>query len=144
MGWEVDHWFPQDSIPGLGRSPGEGNATHSSILAWRILWKCKWPPVTHFPPHPTPLGSQSWSELPAVLCWVAQWDPGFQPVSLLHSWGSAGKNTGVGCHSLLQGNDLYHPNKRQRLKAKPNSALYKKCALNIWMQRCWSKNIEKE
>ena len=25
-------------IPGLGRSPGEGNATHSSILAWRIPW----------------------------------------------------------------------------------------------------------
>ena len=24
------------SIPGLGRSPVEGNATHSSILAWRI------------------------------------------------------------------------------------------------------------
>ena len=24
------------SIPGLGRSPGEGTATHSSILAWRI------------------------------------------------------------------------------------------------------------
>ena len=24
------------SIPGLGRSPGEGNATHYSILAWRI------------------------------------------------------------------------------------------------------------
>ena len=23
-------------IPGSGRSPGEGNATHSSILAWRI------------------------------------------------------------------------------------------------------------
>ena len=27
-----------DSIPGLGRSPGEGMATHSSILAWRIPW----------------------------------------------------------------------------------------------------------
>ena len=26
------------SISGSGRSPGEGNATHSSILAWRILW----------------------------------------------------------------------------------------------------------
>ena len=26
------------STPGSGRSPGEGNATHSSILAWRILW----------------------------------------------------------------------------------------------------------
>ena len=24
------------SIPGLGRSLGEGHATHSSILAWRI------------------------------------------------------------------------------------------------------------
>ena len=28
-----------DSIPRLGRSPGEGNGTvHSSILAWRIPW----------------------------------------------------------------------------------------------------------
>ena len=26
------------SIPGLGRSPEKGMATHSSILAWRIRW----------------------------------------------------------------------------------------------------------
>jgi len=26
------------SIPGLGRSPEEGMATHSNILAWRIPW----------------------------------------------------------------------------------------------------------
>ena len=26
------------SISGLGRSPGEGKGTHSSILAWRIPW----------------------------------------------------------------------------------------------------------
>ena len=26
------------SIPGLGRSPGEGNGNHSSILAWKIPW----------------------------------------------------------------------------------------------------------
>ena len=26
------------SIFGSGRSPGEGNATHSSILAWEIPW----------------------------------------------------------------------------------------------------------
>ena len=46
------HGFPDDSnrkesacsvgdlgpIPGLGRSPGEENATHSSILAWKTLW----------------------------------------------------------------------------------------------------------
>ena len=26
------------SIPGWGRSPGGGTATHSSLLAWRIPW----------------------------------------------------------------------------------------------------------
>ena len=26
------------SIPRLGRSPGEGKGTHSSILAWRVPW----------------------------------------------------------------------------------------------------------
>ena len=26
------------SFPGSGRSPGEGNGNHSSILAWRIPW----------------------------------------------------------------------------------------------------------
>ena len=26
------------SIPGPGRCPGEGMATHSKILAWRIPW----------------------------------------------------------------------------------------------------------
>ena len=31
-------WGSAGSIPGLGRSPGGGNATHSSILAWRIPW----------------------------------------------------------------------------------------------------------
>ena len=25
-------------IPGLGRFPGRGNETHSSILAWKIPW----------------------------------------------------------------------------------------------------------
>ena len=27
------------SIPGSGKSPGEGNGTHSSVLAWRIPWR---------------------------------------------------------------------------------------------------------
>ena len=26
------------SIPGSGRSPGVGSGSHSSILAWKILW----------------------------------------------------------------------------------------------------------
>ena len=25
-------------IPGLGRSPGVGNATYSSVLTWKIPW----------------------------------------------------------------------------------------------------------
>ena len=33
---------------------------------------------------------------------------GLQPARLLSSWNSPGKNTGVGCHSLLQG-DLPDP-----------------------------------
>ena len=45
------------SIPGSGRSPGEGNATHSSILAWRIPW-------TEEPGRLQSLGSQkSWTWL---------------------------------------------------------------------------------
>ena len=28
----------EGSIPGSGRSPGEGNGTHSSIFAWEIPW----------------------------------------------------------------------------------------------------------
>ena len=26
------------SLPGSGRSPGEGNGNHSSTLAWKIPW----------------------------------------------------------------------------------------------------------
>ena len=43
----------QGSIPGSGRSPGEGMATHSSILAWRIPWTEE------------PGGLQSMSEVPS-------------------------------------------------------------------------------
>ena len=47
----------QGSIPGLGRSPGEGMTILSSILAWRIPWTegigslhgvaKSWAPLTH-------------------------------------------------------------------------------------------------
>ena len=33
------------SIPGLGRSPGEGRATHPSIMAWRGAWRATVPRV---------------------------------------------------------------------------------------------------
>ena len=35
------------------------------------------------------------------------WPCGLQPTSLLSPWDSPGKNTGVGCHALLQGNLPY-------------------------------------
>ena len=51
------------SIPGLGRSPGEVNATHSSVLAWRI-------PGTGEPGGLPSMGSHrvghDWSDLAAV------------------------------------------------------------------------------
>ena len=34
-------------IPELGRFPGEGDATHSSILAWRISWTRAWWATVH-------------------------------------------------------------------------------------------------
>ena len=43
-----------DSIPGLGRSPGEGKGYHSSILAWRICRFAKswtWLSSFHFLTH---------------------------------------------------------------------------------------------
>ena len=44
------------SMPGLGRSPGEGNATHSNIPAWRI-------PRTEMPGRLQSIGSQSQTRL---------------------------------------------------------------------------------
>ena len=40
-------------IPGLGRSPEEGNAIHSSTLAWRIPW-------TKEPGGYNPWGCKEW------------------------------------------------------------------------------------
>ena len=44
------------SIPGWGRSPGEGTATHSSILPWKIPW-------TEKSGRLQSIGSQSWTQL---------------------------------------------------------------------------------
>ena len=44
------------SIPGSGRSPGEGNGNHSSVLAWKIPWKEE-------PGRLQSMGSQSWMQL---------------------------------------------------------------------------------
>ena len=47
---------------------------------------------------------------------------GLQPTSFLHPWDSEGKNTGVGCHFLLQGN-LPDPGIKPRSPALQTDAL---------------------
>ena len=49
------------SIPGSGNSPGGSMATHSSILAWRILW-------TEEPGGLPSIRSQSRTQLSDLVC----------------------------------------------------------------------------
>ena len=47
------------SIPGSGRSPGGGNATHSSILAWEIPWtRGAWQATVHGVPKESDTSEQ--------------------------------------------------------------------------------------
>ena len=54
------------SVPLLGRSPGEGNGNHSSVLAWRIPWMEE-------PGGLQSVGSQSWTRLSMRACTVPLW-----------------------------------------------------------------------
>ena len=93
---------------GLEDLPEEGIASHSSILTWRTLWKME--------PHGLKsAGSQrvrhNWSDLAQhrSACSVMSDSlrpHGLQPFRLLCPWDFPGKNTGVGCHFLLQGSFL--------------------------------------
>ena len=98
-----------------GGSPEEGHATHSSILAWRI-WR------TEEPSRLQSIRSQrtrhEWSDLAHThlvfyshtMCVPSRlamsnslWPIGLQPARLLCPCNFLGKNTGMGCHFLLQG-----------------------------------------
>ena len=48
-------------IPESRRSTGVGMATHSSILAWKILW-------TEEPGRPQSMGPQRWTQLSKCVC----------------------------------------------------------------------------
>ena len=67
----------------------KGMATHSNILAWRIPW-------TEEPDGLQSMGSQRVGHY-----WIDTMDCSV-PGSSVHG-DSPGKNTGVGCHALLQG-----------------------------------------
>ena len=80
-------------------------ATHSSILAWRAPW-------TEEPGGPQSMGLQSETWLIDYSVAAAAAKPLWscptvqphrrQPTRLCGPWDSPGKNTGVGCHCLLQ------------------------------------------
>ena len=91
----------------------KGTATHSSILAWRIPW-------TEEPGRLQSMGLQtvrhdwaaffsSFSKLEGVYVLSrlvvsdSLWTHGLYPSRLLCPWDYPGKNTGLGCHFLLQG-----------------------------------------
>ena len=61
-------------IPGLGRFPEDGMATHSSILAWRIPW-------TEEPGGLQSMGLQSWTQLKRVV--MAWHTPDYQTHDML-------------------------------------------------------------
>ena len=63
-------------IPGLGRSPGEGNATHSSILAWKIPW-------TEEPGRLQSMGSQK------SRTWLSDWHFRLALTLVFHSFSVA-------------------------------------------------------
>ena len=104
------------SIPGLGRSPGEGNSTP-------FLYSClgnpmdrgAWRAMVHGVTESDTTGWLNNNKMHVCVyvvgyccCYVASvvadsvWPHRRQPTRLPHPWDSPGKNTGVGCHFLLQ------------------------------------------
>ena len=80
-------------IPGQGTS-GEGNAPHSSTLAWKIPW-------TEEPGGLQSMGSlrvgHDWAislSLFTFMCWRRKW----QPTPVFLPWESLGWRSLVGCH----------------------------------------------
>ena len=87
-------------------------ATHSSTPAWKMPW-------TEEPGRLQSMGSQSLtglSDFTYLITWRSEvkWCHSVVsdslrprgPTRLLRPWDSPGKNTGVGCHFLLQGSPL--------------------------------------
>ena len=85
--------------------------SHLGSPTWRLTWEitCCQDHSYHcwqYSIYSMPLGWGLCFLLVAVLCSVMSdslWPHGWQPTRLLCSWYFPGKNTGVGCHFLLQG-----------------------------------------
>ena len=97
-----------DTISGLGGSPGGG---HSNPLQYFCLKNSKdiggWQATVHgVAKSQIRLSNFHFTYIMCVCCSVVSdwlWAHGLLPARLLYPWDSPGKNTGIGCHSLLQG-----------------------------------------
>ena len=73
-------------------------APHSSTLAWKIPWMEE-------PGRLQSMGllrvGYDWATSLSIFTFM-HWRRKWQPTRLPHPWDSPGKNTGVGCHFLLQ------------------------------------------
>ena len=58
---------------------------------------------SHPPVTPRVLWEKKCESVTCSVMFDSLWPHGLQPTKLLCPWDSPGKNTGVGCHSLLQG-----------------------------------------
>jgi len=87
------------SIPEWGRSPGGG---HSSVLVWRIsMDRGAWPATVHGVAKSRTRLKRLSTHAQTVAC-QAPLSMGFF-FFFFCLWDFPGKNTGVSCHSLLQG-----------------------------------------
>ena len=95
-------------IPGSGRSPGEGHATHPSIPAWEKSHGQR-SPMGHSPRgHQRVRHDLAAKQQGVCVCVLSHslvsnslWRCGLWPTRLLCPWDSPGKIAGVGCHFLL-------------------------------------------
>ena len=111
------------SIPGLGRSPGEGMATLSSILAWKTSWTKVHGGLQFMGLHRVDTFEHACTHCTVHVCIVLYhggtlqvlWKDKLESEShsvvsdslrhhgLYSPWNSPSQNTGVGTCSLLQG-----------------------------------------
>ena len=85
------------SILGSGISPGGGHVNRKSHRVWNH-WATK--------RSTAPVTCSGHACFVASIVFDTLWPHGLQPTRLLCPWDSPGKNNGVGCHILLQGNLL--------------------------------------
>ena len=78
-------------------------------------------------PFPSPMHESEKSKWSCLVVSDPQRPHGLQPARLFSPWDSPGKNTGVGCHALLQGIFLTQGSNLQFLTCLPTASFFTNC-----------------